>query len=265
MDIDALVHEIKSTPKYRDTAEETIRGLIEIEMGRHKKEKQVIKAVRKRLHHIMAFYLGDANYEQAEADLRAAYENGAPETVEAICRAILADHPSTKERLEIIDQFYDRIFSVTGKPKILLDLACGLNPLTFLWMGLPTSLQYHAFDIHQPRVHFLNACFELQGLAPLAQVQDVIFHPPQVQGDVALILKELPRLDRNYQGASLDLIRALQVRSVVVSFPVISLHGGRNLTEHYRDYMVELVQGQGWEMTELLFSNELVFCLEKAR
>jgi 16S rRNA (guanine(1405)-N(7))-methyltransferase len=265
MDIDALVQEIKSAPKYRDTAEETIRGLVEAEMGRHKKEKQVAKAVRKRLHNIMAYYLGDADYEDAQTILRRAFDKGESAGVKDACRTILADHPSTEERLEILDQFYDRIFNVTGKPEILLDLACGLNPLTYPWMGLSTSLRYHAYDIHQPRVKFLNAYFELQGLAPLAEVKDVIFHPPPIQGDVAFVLKELPRLDRNYQGAGLNLILALPVRHVVVSFPVVSLHGGRDLTEHYRAYMEEFVQGQNWRKTEIVFSNELVYCLDKAR
>lgn len=265
MDIDALVQEIKSSPKYRETAEETIRGLVQVEMGRHKKERQVVKAVRKRLHAIMAYYLGDADYQQAEAILRRAFERGGPDDVEKTCRAILADHPSTRERLEIIDDFYDRIFAVTGKPEILLDLACGLNPLTFIWMELPPSVRYYAYDIHQPRVEFLNTYFRLQGLAQLAYEQDVIFHPPEQPGDVALILKELPRLDRNYQGAALDLIQSLSVNYVVISFPVVSLHGGRDLESHYRAYMKDLVEGKGWLATEIVFQNELVYCLNKSR
>lgn len=265
MDIEALIQEIKSAPKYRDTAEETIRGLVAVEVGRHKKEKQVVKAVRKRLHNIMAFYLGDANYDQAETMLRQAFKEGTSEEVKNACRAILSDHPSTEERLDILDQFYDRIFEVTGQPEIMLDLACGINPLTYPWMKLPPTLEFHAYDIYLPRVNFINTFFELQGLEPLAEVKDVVFHPPQARGDVALILKELPRLDRNYQGAGLSLIQALQVRYVVLSFPVVSLHGGRDLTEHYRAYMDELVGGLSWRMTEILFSNELVYCLDKGR
>lgn len=265
MDVDVLVQKIKAAPKYRDTAEETIRGLVEVEMGRHKKEKQVVKAVRKRLHNIMAFYLGDADYRQAEAALRQAFGSGDREEIERACRAVLADHPSTEERLEIIDPFYKRIFAVTGKPGILLDLACGINPLTYPWMDLPTSLQYHAYDIHQPRVDFLNTYFELQGLASLASMQDVIFQPPKQHGDVALILKELPRLNRNYQGAGLNLIQSLRVNHVVVSFPVVSLHGGRDLEGHYRGYMEQILKGQTWGATEIVFPNELVYCLEKAR
>lgn len=265
MDIEALVQEIKSSAKYHDTAEETIRGLVQIEAGRYKKPRQVAKAVRKRLHGITAYYLGDTDYAQAEALLHRAFEQGDKGDVEDACRSILSAHPSTQERLEIIGQFYAEIFAVTGLPETLLDLACGLNPLTYPWMGVSNSLKFHAYDIYQPRIEFLNAYFRLQGLQPLAHLQDVIFHPPQEPGDVALILKEFPRLERNYQGAGVRLLQSLPVRFVVVSFPVVSLHGGRDLEEHYRQSFEGLLAGLGWPATEIAFSNELVYCLEKTR
>jgi 16S rRNA (guanine(1405)-N(7))-methyltransferase len=265
MDIDALVKEIKASPKYRETSEETIRGLLEVEIGRHKKARQVVKAVRKRLHTIMAYYLGDADYAHAREILSQAFGQGDPKEIENACRVILAEHPSTRERLEIVDEFYERIFAITGRPSSMLDLACGLNPLTFPWMRLPLSFQYHAYDIHQPRVEFLNTYFELQGLAPLAHEQDVIFHPPEEPADVALILKELPRLDRNYQGEGLSLIEALRVQYVVVSFPAVSLHGGRDLIDHYRNYVDQMVEGKSWQVVEVSFTNELVYCLSKER
>ena len=37
----------------------------------------------------------------------------------------LKSHKSTKERLEIYQRVYDHIFSITGEPKIVLDLGCG--------------------------------------------------------------------------------------------------------------------------------------------
>lgn len=265
MDIEAIVQEIKASPKYQTASEETIRGLVQVEASRHKKERQVIKAVRKRLHGIMAYYLGDADYPKAEKILQGAFAQGKADAIKDACRAILMEHPSTQERLEILDVFYPRIFEVTGKPNSMLDLACGLNPLTFPWMGLPLTFQYHAYDIHKPRVALINAYFKLQGLAQLAREQDVIFNPPQENADVALILKELPRLDRNYHGGGSSLLEALQVQHVVVSFPAVSLHGGRDLKDHYRSYMEQMVKEKDWPLVEISFPNELVYCLNKAR
>ena len=100
---------------------------------------------------------------------------------------------------------------------------------------------------------------------PLARVQDVAHHFPQEQADVALFLKEMPRFERNYHGRGRPLLQALRVRHIVISFPTISTHGGRNLTSRYRDFLHQLIAGLNWGVTELLFEGELVFCLETER
>ncbi len=261
--LDEIVAAIKSSNKYKDTAESTIRELTRVEMGRHKKTGQVTKAVRKRLHNIMAPYLGDTDYAVAEDKLRTAFSVGTTGAIREACTDILACHPSTQERLCILDRFYTEIFALTGSPVTILDLACGLNPLTFPWMGLPTTTHFYAYDIHETRIGFLNTYFALQGLPPLAKVQDIAFHPPDETGNVAFLLKELPRIERNYEGLGLALLRALRVTYVVVSFPIVSLHGGRSLAGRYRDFFLRLIREEGWPATEIAFENELVFCVKK--
>jgi 16S rRNA (guanine(1405)-N(7))-methyltransferase len=81
---------------------------------------------------------------------------------------------------------------------------------------------------------------------------------------VALFFKELHRFERNYEGAGLALLRALRVRYLAVSFPAVSLHGGRDLTDHYRSYFCELIADEPWRIVgELEYESELVFCVEK--
>lgn len=263
-ELDAIVAAIKASKKYRHTHEGTIRRLVEIESQRHRTRKQVERAARKRLHTIVASYLGDPDYAAAQAELEAAFEDARSlESVKAACARILARHATTRERLSILDQFYGEIFRRTGEPRVILDLACGLNPLTFPWMGLPATVAYHAYDVHEQRVAFVNAFFALQGLAPLARVQDVAFEMPQEQGDVAFFFKELHRFERNYEGRGLALLEALRVRYVVVSFPTVSLHGGHRLTDHYRRVFGDLLAGKDWAVDEIVFENELVFCVDK--
>jgi hypothetical protein len=71
----------------------------------------------------------------------------------------------------------------------------------------------------------------------------------------------MPRFERNYHGQGRPLLQALRVRHIVISFPTISTHGGRNLTNRYRDFLYQLIAGLNWGVTELLFEGELVFCL----
>ena len=263
--VDTVVDAIKQSRKYRDTSEETIRQLAVEAVIEHKKPKPAEKAVRKRLHSIMAPYLGDPDYAAARQLLTDSFAGGDEKVIRAACRDLMYTHLSTRERLPILDTFYRDIFAVTGPPRRLLDIACGLNPLAFPWMGLPVEgTDFIAYDIHEPRVDFLNHYFVLQGLPPHAYVKDVAVGAPTESGDVALFLKEMPRFERNYPGHGRALLDAIDTRWLVVSFPTISTHGGRNLTNRYREFFQQMIDGSGWSAVELLFDTELVFCAEKA-
>ena len=262
--VETVVTAIKQSKKYRDTSEVTIRHLAVEAVATHKKARPAEKAVRRRLHSIMAPYLGDPDYSAAAELLNKVFVGGDEAAIRALCLDLMHAHLSTRERLPILDTFYRDIFAVTGPPGRLLDIACGLNPLAFPWMGLPAlGTDFVAYDIHEPRVDFLNHYFILQGLPPLAFVRDVALQAPTESGDVALFLKEMPRFERNYPGRGRALLDALDVRWLVVSFPTISTHGGRNLTNRYRDFFHQIIEGSGWPVTELLFDTELVFCAEK--
>jgi len=261
--VEIMVTSIKESKKYRSTHIETIRQLVKSELGHHKTGKITEKAVRKRLHNIVAPFLGDPDYDSAASDLTRAFQSGNQETVKETCKHIMASHLSTRERLSVLENFYTKIFSVTGPPNAILDIACSLNPLSFPWMELPNNIEYYAYDIHEKRINFINTFFSLQGLPTLARVQDISFHFPQETADVALFLKELHRCERNYGKISLDLLDALRVRYLVISFPTSSIRGNRLLTKHYRNFFYQLISGKGWSVTEIEFESELIFCVDK--
>ena len=262
--ITAVVSAIKESKKYRDTSEATIRALAVEALRQYKKVKPAVKAVRVRLHSIMAPYLGDPDYSAAATTLTTAYASHDPALIHQTCWEIMAHHLSTRERLPILTEFYQQIFAITGKPQALLDIACGLNPLALPWMELPGLTDFYAYDIHEPRIQFLNHFFELNGLRPRAILQDVALNFPQEEGDVALFLKEMPRFERNYHGLGRPLLEALRVRHIVLSFPEVSTHGGRNLVNRYRDFCHQLIASHDWPITELLFEGELVFIIRKS-
>jgi 16S rRNA (guanine(1405)-N(7))-methyltransferase len=262
-DVETVVRAVKESRKYQDTHEETIRSLAAEAVRQHRTTKLAVKAVRKRLHGIMAPYLGDPDYPLALKRLENAYGSAEDASIKHVCLEILQSHLSTRERIPILSQFYTKVFEVTGVPDSLLDIACGLNPLSLPWMGLPQSVRYHAYDIHEPRILFLNQYFALAGLPRLARLQDVALNPPQETADVALFLKEMPRFDRNYRGAGRQLLESIRARHLVISFPSVSTHGGRNLVKRYRDFFYQLIQGKSWPVTELLFEGELLFCAER--
>ena len=263
VDVEAIVAGIARSRKYRDICEDTIRDLVLGELGPHQPVERAVRLSRKKLHHVVASYLGDPDYREAADTLQAAFESEAPGAVREACTRIMAAHVSTRERLATLEPFYSRLFAVTGLPGSILDIACGLNPLSFPWMGLPSSTRYVAYDIQRPRVAFLNHYFSLQGLAPLARVQDVLVHFPEEEADVALIFKEVHRFEQRRRGCTLPLLDALRVRTLAVSFPSRSLSGRWDLAGRHRRLFQEIVSARPWRLTELEFENELLFCVEK--
>jgi len=262
---DAIIQSILSSRKYRALGipDATLRDLVAQEEGRGRTPRQVEQAVREKLHNIVAPYLGDPDYAAAGLRLQAAFDSHDPQQVKAECRALLAAHASTRERLAALDDFYPRLFAVTGQLRVVLDLACGLHPFGLPWMGLPREACYYAYDLHQPRIDLINRFLELSGLPRLAFHQDILVEPPQIQGDVAFFFKEAHRFEQRQRGCNRDFWQALQVRWLLVSLPASNLTGRRDLADRQRALVARTLEGLDWPVIEIRLLDELIFCIHK--
>ena len=173
---DEMVVQILQSKKYRhlNIPPETVADLLTLEAEKKTSSRMLVKSVRQKLHNIVAPYLGDPDYPAAAHSLEKAFASGKDEEVRWVCSRLLGMHASTCERLPVLEEFYKTLFEAIGQPRVIVDLACGLNPLAFPWMNLPVTTEYWAYDLHQPRVDMLNRFFALQGLQPLARHQDVL-------------------------------------------------------------------------------------------
>ncbi len=264
-DLQPLVVEILNSHKYRRLGipPETVEDLLAHELGRNRSQKEAIKETRKKLHNIVAPYLGDPDFTKAEIELERAVGSQDPEEMKATCASLLSQHASTRERLPILEQFYQRIFKETGKPDSILDLACGLNPLSFPWMGLPCSVHYYAYDLNRPRLALIHSFFALLGMQPGGEARDILLAPPVEKAQVAFFFKEAHRFEQRQKGCNLAFWQALNVRYLLVSLPTASLSGKHNLLAQQRRLVYETLRGQLWQVTELLFDGEIVFCIDK--
>lgn len=260
-----LVADLKNSRKYRhlNIPEETLRDLLTQEALPQRSRKEVIKAVREKLHNIIAPYLGDPDYRQAAGWLTQAFDDGSDCAVEAFCLQLLRSHASTQERIPFMDQIYPAIWAVTGKPTVLLDLACGLHPFSLPWMGLDQGVDYLAYDIHKARVDLINQFFHLSKQAGQAFHQDILVNPPKIEADVAFFFKEAHRFEQRQRGCNQAFWRALDVRWLVVSLPSSSLNGSRSLAVRQRSLVTRILKAEPWPVTELEIGNEILFCLKK--
>lgn len=265
-DLNALIAQIMQAKKYREigVSEDTIRDILITELERQPNEKAAVQSARKKLHEVIALYLGDPDYDQAYGRLKAAYESRDEDEIKQTCADIMRHHDSTRERLPLLDTFYPRIFEITGRPQHLLDIACALNPLAIPWMDLPPGAHFYGYDIHQQRVDFLNHYFALlPKITARGIMQDILVNYPQEPGDVALLLKEIHRMEKRRRGIVLPLLDALDVSWIVLSSPTHSRTGRHSTIETYRQQVRGMIADRPWPITEIEFENELVYCIRK--
>lgn len=264
--LEDLVAEVRAARKYRgiDIPTATLYDLLRQELERRPTQRAALQAVREKLHNIVAPYLGDPHYPAARVLLEDAFQSGQAAEIRAACLKMLSSHASTRERIPLLESFYPRLWQITGQPKAVLDLACGLHPFGLPWMSLDSQTRYFAYDLHRPRVDLLNHFFRLSGLEPLAYHQDILVRPPEQSADVAFFFKEAHRFEQRRHGCNRVFWQALNVRWLLVSLPASNLTGRRSLVERQRGLVQTTLAGLDWPVTETTYDNELVFCIQKS-
>ncbi|HMB92262.1 MAG TPA: hypothetical protein VKP65_15525 [Rhodothermales bacterium] len=95
--------------------------------------KRVVKETKKQVYYRLRQYQRDREaQEQAHARLAALVAEKAPHSeVEPAVQQLLRTHVSTQERASVYPAFYRRLFDLAEPPRTVLDLGCGLHPLSY--------------------------------------------------------------------------------------------------------------------------------------
>lgn len=264
MDFEQIIQKIKASKKYRFLCEDTIRNVLEEEVQHHKTLKKAVDPAKKRLHKIWASYLGEPNYPEVKAALQEAFAQNDEAAVKSCCQDILNTHSSARERMHLLESYYQQIFTITGKPKSIVDLACALHPFSFRWMELPASTNYYATDINQNFVELINFYFQLEGLKPLAQLRDILCNPLDIHCDLAFLFKMYHCLEIRKRGAGMSVLRSVKADWAAVSFPSKNLVGQKAaIIENYRPDIEKAAITEKWDIFELQFENEDLLIIKK--
>lgn len=261
-DLARLVAAVQASAKYRHLAPALIASIGAGELQKGRSWKEAVKATKNKLHQVAGAYFPER--PAYARDLSALAQAETPEARAGVCRAIMAQHASTRERLPILDRFYATLFADLPPITSLLDLACGLNPLARAWMSLPPDAVYYACDIFQDQVDFLNACFARLETPGAAMVCDLLSAVPSQAADVALLLKTLPCLEQADKGIAPRLLAQVQAPVIFVSYPAQSLGGrAKGMATNYAAHFAALTEGQPWTVTRFEFPGELVFRIRR--
>lgn len=229
-----MLDRLLRSKNYRDICPDTVRRVWAECEKRYKKAKDVDKAAREALHGISGAFITPQEARQLAYDMQAWHVDKTDLSLERM----LSRHASTRERLPLsdTDDMYARIFAVTGRPRSVLDLACGINPL---YLGA-RGIEAVGVDISGTAVYAVN-CFHESYLMPVSARCADLLCPGAIPGerfDVALLFKLLPLLERQEKGSAARVMHAVNARHMVVSFPTRTL-GGRSvrMAENYARWM----------------------------
>lgn len=263
-DIDGLVEVVRAGKKYKYLCRDTIHDVVSREIGQHKNVKEALKAAKKRLHLVLADYLGDLDIRVCREKLTAAFASGDGAQIRSTCLDIMSRHASSRERLPLLDRFYSEIFAITGQPQTIADLACALNPLSFRWLGLLSPVRYYAYDNNRQTVELLDLYFRLENISPLPEERDILCRPPEGPFDVAFLFKMYHCLEHRRKGAGWQVVLNTPADWLILSFPTRSLANRRvDILGNYRASLMENIQARNWQAKYLEFFNETLVLIRK--
>jgi 16S rRNA (guanine(1405)-N(7))-methyltransferase len=261
----SVIEKILHGKKYRELEipQATVADLLEQELSKGQKKSETVKAVKAKLHNIIAPYLDTLDYaETGKAIDRINPQDGDAE-LNDVCREILSAHDSTRERLSYHLEFFSYLFSGIGPDCKILDLACGLNPVFLPLIQLPKGVEFIAYDIHGPRVALLNQIFQKANLNAQAVNQDILVEPPRDAACAAFLFKEAHRVEKRESGGSRRLIQLLQAQTIFISLPTHNLNGRFDLRERMERLVDTAIDGIADLIETKEFASEMVFMVRK--
>lgn len=251
-----IVERVRRSRRYAAVDPALIERIAVEELPKARSADEAVKRVKRRLHQAVgAFHRPGRGGE--------AWPAGDPETLRGACLERMRTHASTRERLPHLDRFYRGIWERTGVPRRLLDLGCGLGPLSLPWMEIDDA-HVTAMDVDAGALRTVAGFLGAVGQPHRVEARDLVAAPPDEPADVALLLKLVTTLDRQDREAATRLVRGLRVGHAVVSFSTRSLAGRADARQRtYRDRAERLAADAGrvWTLEEASIPGELVFVL----
>ena len=261
-DINVITARITASKKYRPLSETLIQRIVLNAVEKYGKKKAESEA-RNTLHQIWgSYYPTYPSFKKLADNFRSSYAGNNEK--EALL-PLLSLHASTRERMHFLDSFYKEIFHITGTPSTLLDIGCGLNPLTLPWMSLSQDTTYYAYDIDKGEVEFLREILTIiqVPVRVFIEVGDIVVDTFP-DADVTFLFKMLPLFSLQKGKSLFGVIDSFKTNYLVISFPLASL-SGRNvgMENFYSTQFEQQMREVPYVYHKLTFPTELVFIVVK--
>jgi len=148
---------------------------------------------------------------------------------------------------------YKKIFSLTGKPKKIIELGCGLNGLSIKDFGFKTG--YYGYDLSGKYCELSNNYFKTNKLDAEC-----------IQMDLSEInnFKKIPICDVVLckRDISKDILKVLKCKYFVVSFSTKGLGGGVNIKKKQRVWFIRFLEELNLKFERFETRDELFYIVK---
>jgi len=237
----------------------------------------LIKSLRAELRKIYGVFMQEDNKKKFEllANIHPIIKFGPSDEDLEAHRELLSLHRSTEERLDYYPFIYEKIFSMIDKEYdgssgessrlVFLDLACGLNPLSCIYFRERIK-KYYASDISKDDCDFIREYFakmNIQAEVFALDLSDEKNLPAleKIKADVCFLFKTLDSLERSNKGISEKLLKSIDARFIVISFPKVSISGKNTIALSKRAWLEKILDGL-FEYEKFEIPQELFYLIK---
>ncbi len=241
---------IKELNKFLQQNPKLMKQLVE---SKNIKKSNVVDLCKKEVRKVLRYYTGmfEINNKERKQLLN---QNKINE--------LLKTHLSTKERFDYYNEIYKQIFKITKKPKSILDLGCGLNPLS-LPKEVMKNMGYFAADINQDDLEIVNDYFrknKFKGDVFFYDLKNINKELPKT--DICFLFKILDLIDNKGQKNAEKVLKQINSKFVVVSFSKITISGKKFNSP--RNWLKLLIERLNWKYDSFETDNEMFFVINKS-
>ena len=155
-------------------------------------------------------------------------------------------------------EIYAKIFSITGKPKKVLDLGCGYSKFPF------KDIEYYGCDIGKDYVERCNEYLKKNKIKGKCFIFDLLGDVKKLKKvDIVFLFKVLESLEAFKKNISKKIIKNLKCKYVIVSFAKKVLSDKGYIRKKGRKWFRRILKELKYEYKIFDYKDEIFFVVKK--